>query len=58
MYDVVKSMTEGNCKTRGSAFLVFEYMEHDLYGLISRRIMVDMAQIKCLMKQLLKGLDY
>lgn len=37
--------------------LVFEYMEHDLSGLLSlKNVQLSPAQIKCLMKQLLEGL--
>ncbi|XP_013605355.1 PREDICTED: probable serine/threonine-protein kinase At1g54610 isoform X2 [Brassica oleracea var. oleracea] len=39
--------------------LVFEYMEHDLTGLLSRPdINFTTPQIKCYMKQLLSGLDH
>lgn len=36
---------------RGSIFLVFEYMEHDLMGL-TRKIQLDLSHIKCIMTQL------
>jgi len=39
-------------------YLVFEYMEHDLNGLIDKRISLDVPQIKCIMQQLLQALDY
>lgn len=38
--------------------LVFEYMEHDLHGLIDSRISLDVSHIKCIMKQLLEGVNY
>ncbi|GAB2287749.1 Protein IMPAIRED IN BABA-INDUCED STERILITY 1 [Dionaea muscipula] len=42
-----------------SIYLVFDYMEHDLAGLIScPEIMFTESQIKCFMQQLLYGLDY
>lgn len=40
-------------------YLVFEYMEHDLAGLLScPEITFTESQIKCYMKQLLSGLDH
>ncbi|PPS09893.1 hypothetical protein GOBAR_AA10753 [Gossypium barbadense] len=42
-----------------SIFLVFEYMEHDITGLLScPDIKFSESQIKCYMKQLLSGLDH
>ncbi|XP_030516531.2 cyclin-dependent kinase C-2 C-like isoform X2 [Rhodamnia argentea] len=42
-----------------SIYLVFEYMEHDLSGLISApQIMFSDAQVKCYMKQLLSGIEH
>ncbi|KAK4784320.1 hypothetical protein SAY86_018688 [Trapa natans] len=42
-----------------SLYLIFEYMEHDLTGLVARPgIKFTEPQIKCYMKQLLNGLDY
>ncbi|MBA0824980.1 hypothetical protein Goarm_021611, partial [Gossypium armourianum] len=42
-----------------SIFLVFEYMEHDITGLLScPNIKFSESQIKCYMKQLLSGLDH
>lgn len=35
---------------RGSTFLVFEYLEHDLMGLIARSIKFTNSQVKCLFK--------
>ncbi|KAJ6416249.1 hypothetical protein OIU84_004954 [Salix udensis] len=43
----------------GSLYLVFEYMEHDLAGLLaSPGIKFSEAQIKCYMQQLLHGLEH
>jgi len=39
-------------------FMVFEYVEHDLAGLIESNITFSEAQIKSLMKQLLEGIAY
>lgn len=42
-----------------SIYLVFEYMEHDLAGLLSSpNIRFNDSQIKCYMKQLLKGIEH
>ncbi|KAK2365910.1 protein IMPAIRED IN BABA-INDUCED STERILITY [Trifolium repens] len=42
-----------------SLYLVFEYMEHDLAGLVSRPdIVFTDSQIKCYMRQLLSGLEH
>ncbi|KAK9278388.1 hypothetical protein L1049_027953 [Liquidambar formosana] len=42
-----------------SIYLVFEYMEHDLSGLLAcPDIKFSEAQIKCYMKQLLSGLEH
>ncbi|XP_050209988.1 probable serine/threonine-protein kinase At1g09600 isoform X2 [Mercurialis annua] len=46
-------------KMSGSLYLIFEYMEHDLAGLLATPgIKFTEAQIKCYMKQLLHGLEY
>uniref|UniRef100_A0A5B6ZEJ1 Protein kinase domain-containing protein n=1 Tax=Davidia involucrata TaxID=16924 RepID=A0A5B6ZEJ1_DAVIN len=42
-----------------SIYLVFEYMEHDISGLLScPDIKFSEAQVKCYMKQLLSGLEH
>lgn len=49
---------DGN-KYKGSIYMVFEYMDHDLTGLSDRPGMrFTVPQIKCYMKQLLTGLHY
>ncbi|KAL5223262.1 hypothetical protein ABZP36_027975 [Zizania latifolia] len=49
---------EGN-KYKGSIYMVFEYMDHDLTGLSDRPGMrFTVPQIKCYMRQLLTGLHY
>ncbi|XP_045811355.1 protein IMPAIRED IN BABA-INDUCED STERILITY 1-like [Trifolium pratense] len=46
-------------KMSNSLYLVFEYMEHDLAGLVSRPdIVFTDAQIKCYMRQLLSGIEH
>ncbi|KAM0856974.1 hypothetical protein ACQ4PT_048774 [Festuca glaucescens] len=49
---------DGN-KYKGSIYMVFEYMDHDLTGLADKPGMrFTIPQIKCYMKQLLTGLHY
>ncbi len=38
--------------------MLFDYMPYDLTGIIDKKIKFNLAQIKCIMKQLLKGLHY
>ncbi|KAA0067070.1 putative serine/threonine-protein kinase [Cucumis melo var. makuwa] len=46
-------------RVSGSLYLIFEYMEHDLAGLVATSgIKFTEAQIKCYMKQLLSGLEH
>ncbi|XP_069490823.1 cyclin-dependent kinase 12 isoform X2 [Ambystoma mexicanum] len=46
-------------KDRGAFYLVFEYMDHDLMGLLeSGLVHFSEDHIKSFMKQLLEGLDY
>lgn len=46
-------------RTSSTLYLVFEYMEHDLTGLVSLpNIKFTEPQVKCYMKQLLSGLDH
>lgn len=42
----------------GSIYLVLEYLEHDLTGLIDRQHFFDDTEIKCVMKQLLDVIKY
>ncbi|KAJ6814679.1 cyclin-dependent kinase C-2 [Iris pallida] len=49
---------DGN-KYKGSIYMVFEYMDHDLTGLSDRPgLRFTVPQIKCYMRQLLTGLHY
>ncbi|KAA8546812.1 hypothetical protein F0562_003264 [Nyssa sinensis] len=49
---------DGN-KFKGSIYMVFEYMDHDLTGLADRPgLRFTIPQIKCYMRQLLTGLHY
>uniref|UniRef100_A0A0E9TV38 Protein kinase domain-containing protein n=1 Tax=Anguilla anguilla TaxID=7936 RepID=A0A0E9TV38_ANGAN len=43
----------------GASYLVFEYMDHDLMGLLeSGLVHFNESHIKSFMRQLLEGLDY
>lgn len=46
-------------KDRGEFYLVFEYMDHDLFGLLDSGLLeLNNDQISSFMKQLLEGLHY
>jgi len=46
-------------KDRGEFYLVFEYMDHDLFGLLDSGLLeLNLDQIASFMKQLLEGLHY
>lgn len=45
-------------KNRGSVYLVFEFVDHDLHGIFDSHIKFDLKHIKCLMRQLLEGIAY
>ncbi|KAL6498419.1 hypothetical protein OROHE_026687 [Orobanche hederae] len=46
-------------RVSGSLYLIFEYMEHDLSGLLALpRIKFTEPQIKCYMQQMLSGLEH
>lgn len=42
----------------GNLYLVFEYIEHDLGGLVDAKYKFNVKEIKCIMKQLFEVLDY
>lgn len=42
----------------GHLYLVFEYMEHDLGGLVESKYKFNIREIKCIMKQIFEVLDY
>eukprot|EP00850_Spirogloea_muscicola_P014279 SM000101S09277 [mRNA] locus=s101:318117:321397:+ [translate_table: standard] len=57
--EIVTSKATDSNKYKGSIYMVFEYMDHDLTGLADRPGMrFSVPQIKCYMKQLLTGLHY
>ncbi|KAA8495111.1 Cyclin-dependent kinase C-1 [Porphyridium purpureum] len=43
---------------KGSIYMVFEYMDHDLTGLMDTNVHFTEGQIKCYMQQLLQGLKH
>lgn len=45
-------------RTQGSISLVFEFMEHDLGGLLNRQVDFKPAEIICISKQMFEGLHY
>ncbi|KAE8724793.1 putative serine/threonine-protein kinase [Hibiscus syriacus] len=46
-------------RASGSLYLIFEYMEHDLAGLLAApEVKFTESQIKCYMQQLLQGLNH
>jgi len=52
------SLASTQNKLRGTVYMVFEYLEHDLHGIMDRKIVFEAQHIKCLMQQLLSGLAY
>lgn len=58
LLEIVTSKPSEKNKFRGNVYLVFEYMEHDLSGLISRKYDFTLPIIKGIMKQILLGLEY
>jgi len=55
---VVSRATDYN-KGKGSIYLVMDFMDHDLTGLMNKHLRwFSEAQIKCYMQQLLEGLHY
>ncbi|KAL4475466.1 hypothetical protein ABPG72_013290 [Tetrahymena utriculariae] len=43
---------------RGSTFLVFDYMDHDFAGLHRNKYEFSLQELKCIMKQILLGVQY
>eukprot|EP00741_Cyanophora_paradoxa_P019480 tig00021127_g18805.t1 len=56
--EIVTSAVTDYSRNKGSIYMVFEYMDHDLTGLMDTGIKFTAPQIKCYMKQLLEGLHY
>ena len=49
--------TEKN-EFKGSVYMVFDFMEHDLAGLLKRGTEFALPHVKCLAQQLLTGMHY
>jgi serine/threonine protein kinase len=58
MHALREYLASENNKYRGSTFLVFDYIEHDLLGLLKMNITLTPAQLKCIIKQILEGVKY
>eukprot|EP00879_Flechtneria_rotunda_P027403 GHRR01029353.1.p1 GENE.GHRR01029353.1~~GHRR01029353.1.p1 ORF type:complete len:204 (+),score=51.67 GHRR01029353.1:374-985(+) len=58
--EIVRSRVHKESKYKGDIFMVFDYAEHDLTGMMDavKHKSLRMDQIKCIMLQLLKGLSY
>eukprot|EP00288_Rhodomonas_lens_P016896 CAMPEP_0177710428 /NCGR_PEP_ID=MMETSP0484_2-20121128/11330_1 /TAXON_ID=354590 /ORGANISM="Rhodomonas lens, Strain RHODO" /LENGTH=489 /DNA_ID=CAMNT_0019222109 /DNA_START=89 /DNA_END=1558 /DNA_ORIENTATION=+ len=57
--EIVTSKAHEHNKQKGSVYMVFEYAEHDLAGLIlSHKVRLEKNHIKAYLKQLLEGLHY
>lgn len=48
MKDIVCSQAQDPRTQKGEVYLVFDYMDHDLQGLMSQKINYGPAEIKCL----------
>jgi len=57
---VASKETSYNRGGKGSVYIVFEFMDHDLMGLMDTVMETgfELAQVKCFVKQLLTGLHY
>ena len=53
-----KKSGSGPTFVKGDLYMVFEYMDHDLAGLLNAGYKFSVPQIRCLMHQLLEVLDY
>ena len=58
LHEIVTSKPSEKNKFRGNVYLVFEYMEHDLSGLVDLKINFNVSQIKCILHQILTGIHY
>jgi serine/threonine protein kinase len=58
LLDIATSKPSERNKNKGNVYLVFEYLEHDLYGLINRKISYEVSHLKCILLQILTGLLY
>jgi cyclin-dependent kinase 12/13 len=58
LIEIVTSKPSDKNKNRGNVYLVFEYMEHDLQGLGDIKINFNLSHIKCILHQVLTGINY
>ena len=58
LLEVVTSKPSEKNKFKQNAYLVFEYMEHDLCSIIYSNLIYEKSQIKFILYQLLLGLQY
>jgi len=56
--EISKRNEGGELPGCGNLYLVFEYVDHDLGGLIDAKVNFPPRAVKCIMKQLLEVLDY
>eukprot|EP00884_Botryococcus_braunii_P017440 jgi/Botrbrau1/437/Bobra.110_2s0087.2 len=57
--EIVRSNGTKDNQFKGSIYMAFDYMDHDLTGLMERQNhKFTLPQIKCYMKQLLQGLNF
>ena len=56
--EIIVSRPNKRNLSRGSTFLVFDYMEHDFAGLFKNKIKFTLSEIKCFLKQLIEGVAY
>lgn len=54
----IGSSTTASKDNRGQVYLVFDYAEHDLQGVLEKGIEFTKPQVKCLIKQLVQGMAY
>ncbi len=58
LYDIITSKANAKNNFKGNVYLVFEYMEHDLSGLLARKYDFSVPMIKNIIKQIFKGTDF
>ena len=58
LLEVLASKPSEKDNDKRFAYLVFEYMEHDLFSLIQNNFFYEKSQIKFILYQLLQGLKY
>ena len=50
--------TSSDTSGRGQVYLVFDYAEHDLQGVLEKGVQLEKNHFKCLIMQLIKGIEY